>query len=199
MGLVILISVPNEVNAWTQVSSNFSYDDDEQSGGGWTYYQYDRDDGSIKIQHDQWSGTAECHIYIGHKVTTPSYGSKWKIQIEMKHMVSYDASAYWPGYVTVITEMQLHDDNHGVDWEYTTYSKSGQSYEIDTTKTYTRYPINELDPSSDWYVVLHVYLKFYGWSVMHSCPGSGNSYARFDLQYIEYQFVAAYGGGDPPV
>ncbi len=195
---VLIFMIPTQAMAWTQVTSDYNYlDDDDVSGGGWTTYRTNPTNGEIKIEHDQVFGTAYCHVYMGHKITTPSYGTWWIVAFKLKHRLSYAVGGRF-GTFTIVIKAELHDANHGVDYSFTThYIYNLYGNEEDTTKSCYRIPAIWYEPDTDVFVVLHVYIVFSNtvWMVEH--PSSGYSTARFDLMYLYYEFRAA-GGGDPP-
>lgn len=198
--LITILSLPIHVNAWTTVTDNYDWTYGPKHGGGWDEYFYD-DDGNIKIEHNQMSGDAYCHIKIGEKVTTPDYGEdNWKIRFQVKHRRSYTGWAGWFSYFDIVIKAELHDSSHSVDWDKTLFSLTGAiSWSEDTTELDYCYPMDILDEDTDYYIVYHLHLYFHNDANMYKYTGSGYDYARFDLMYFKYEFYAAGGGpGDPP-
>jgi hypothetical protein len=196
---ISILTLPVLVDAWSgTVTSNYSWDDDEKTGGGWTYYYYSRTTGDIKIEHNQYTGDCYSDIWIGHKITAPSYGDYWRVNWEMKHRVSYYVGSLFMGSYELTIKQELHDDEHGVEHSYTSYSKTDNGGQVDTTYTRSVTAYDLLTPDSEWYIVLHVNMKFHGWVWMGDEPDSGYNYARFDLIHIYWTFTHVGGGGGVP-
>ena len=190
--LMFLIQIPTTVSAWDyQKTSDYEWGTSTRSGSGWTKYSWSKNTGTIKIQMDHWPSYYDswCHIRIGAKIHSPSSGD-YTVSWEMKHLVSYYVGGVL-GTFDLVIKQELRDSSGGVDDSFMSHDDDGYggSYHGYYDQDYDSDVI--LVKDADYYIILHVYMKFVGWIWMDPHSGSGYTDARFDVAYIYWSFVAA--------